>query len=335
RVVFHQKWLCQRSKRNKTASRLCTNCRAYVDIKIKKLTRATKRNDPFLKRDVPLAAVVRLAENHNHCLDDVEDLRLLRTTPATRALFYGYFRDGLTPAKAIVLHRERLSSEDDASARLASGAINPSGRTVQHWYEVWRKRLSGELDPTAKLDEAAPSYLQRGVDIKTSRAADGSCWAVLVVTPIMRRTQQLEGAAATVFVDSTSLLTATATMTLFLAATGAGAIPLAVALHGPRSAESFVEAFGLLKRSYPLCFGGAHRRRALPLSAEAPRAFVTGDSSAERDALRSTWPEAARFLYPLDVVQAEWGWLSTAENKVGQDERRDLMSAFQKVGAII
>ncbi|KAM7313218.1 uncharacterized protein ISCGN_003099 [Ixodes scapularis] len=321
RMVFHQKWVCHRSSRYKTTGRHSTGCPAFVDIKVKKVSRDTKRRDPFLKRATPLAAVVKLGQHHNHSLDDAEAKRLLRSTPDTRALFLGYFRDGLTVAKAMALHREKLSAEDNALERLASNALNPNSNVVYHWYKLWRKQLSSEQDPTVKLDEKAASYLRLGVDIKTAKSGDGSCWAISVVTKIMRRTQQLDAARETIFLDSTFLVTAASTLTTFLAATGAGAIPLAVVLHGPRGMESYATAFGLLKRSYPLCFGGA----------PAPRAFVTSPSSAEKEALNTCWPGVSQLLYPLDVVQAEWDWLSAAGNEVGQEERLDLMAAFQKV----
>ncbi|KAM7313231.1 uncharacterized protein ISCGN_003109 [Ixodes scapularis] len=160
RMVFHQKWVCHRSSRHKTTGRHSTGCPAFVDIKVKKVSRDTKRHDPFLKRATPLAAVVKLGQHHNHSLDDAEAKRLLRSTPDTRALFLGYFRDGLTVAKAVALHREKLSAEDNALERLASNALNPNPNVVYHWYKLWRKQLSSEQDPTVKLDEKAASYLR-------------------------------------------------------------------------------------------------------------------------------------------------------------------------------
>ncbi|EEC09299.1 hypothetical protein IscW_ISCW019942, partial [Ixodes scapularis] len=97
------------------------------------------------------------------------------------------------------------------------------------------------------------------VDVKTTKSEDGTCWAVLVVTPIMRRTQGLDTARQIVFLDSTaSCDESQSTVTVVLTATPAGAIPLAVLLHSSQSTESYTAAFRLLKQNYPLCFGGAH-----------------------------------------------------------------------------
>lgn len=97
------------------------------------------------------------------------------------------------------------------------------------------------------------------MDVKTTKSEDGTCWAVLVVTPIMRRTQGLDTARQIVFLDSTaSCDESQSTVTVVLTATPAGAIPLAVLLHSSQSTESYTAAFRLLKQNYPLCFGGAH-----------------------------------------------------------------------------
>ncbi|KAG0413810.1 hypothetical protein HPB47_009022 [Ixodes persulcatus] len=93
-MVFHQKWRCQHSSVGKTAGRHATNCPSFVDIKIKKINKNTKKNDAFLKKAVPLAAVIKLREDHNHNPGCADELRLLKSTADTRALFHGYFRVG-------------------------------------------------------------------------------------------------------------------------------------------------------------------------------------------------------------------------------------------------
>lgn len=62
---------------------------------------------------------------------------------------------------------------------------------------------------------------------------------------------------------------------------------------------------------------------------------MTDNSSAEKAALQATWPEATQLLCHFHVAQAEWRWLHAAAHQVSRDERRDLMTAFQKVGAVL
>ncbi|XP_077563883.1 uncharacterized protein LOC144179383 [Haemaphysalis longicornis] len=77
-----------------SAQKLERNCRkafyycyAFVDVKIKKVTKATQQNDPFLNWPVSLTAVIRMHEVLNHGLDCADGLRLLKptsdTTPST------------------------------------------------------------------------------------------------------------------------------------------------------------------------------------------------------------------------------------------------------------
>lgn len=62
---------------------------------------------------------------------------------------------------------------------------------------------------------------------------------------------------------------------------------------------------------------------------QAPEAFMTDHSSAEKAALQATWPEGTQLLCQFHVAQAEWRWIMS---NVEQDKRRTLMVAFQKVG---
>ncbi|XP_077486825.1 uncharacterized protein LOC144098184 [Amblyomma americanum] len=287
RIAFHKKWKCQHSNRNKITGQTAPNCPAFVDIKIKNITRDTRKRDPFLKRDTPLRAIVKVRDDHNHALDCADALRLLRTTADTRAVFHSYFHDGLTPAQAIAMHQQKLEAEDDAAEKLASGAVNPSA----------------------------------GADVRTTRSEDGTCWAVLVVTQVMKRTQGLSAAKEIIFVDSTaSCDESQSSLTVVLTATAVGAMPLAVLLHSSQSSESYKAAFGLLKLSYPTCFRGTH----------APQAFMTDNSAAEKAALQATWPEGKQLLCHFHVAQAEWRWLH-ASRDTSRDDKRDLMTTFQKI----
>lgn len=95
------------------------------------------------------------------------------------------------------------------------------------------------------------------IDLHLSQQEDSNTWAVLVVTPMMRRCQQLEASREVIFIDSTSSCDATqSTLTVVLAATKAGAVPIAILIHKTQSTEGYLAAFGLLKDKYPLCFCG-------------------------------------------------------------------------------
>ncbi|XP_042147846.1 uncharacterized protein LOC120841334 [Ixodes scapularis] len=323
-MVFHKVWRCQHHPRNKVSERRNAVCMARLDVKIKKLSKGSKQNDPYLRRDVPLATVIRMDTQHSHNTHSADALRLLRGTRTTRQTFVGYFSDGMAVSEARRLHESKLCMEENGPELLANGALNPLARTVQHWHTVWRSACfgGGPIDALSKLEEKAPLYAAQGTSVTVSRSDTSSCSAVLVVTPIMRRAQALEAARDIVFIDSTSSCDTTkCTVTVVLVATMAGAVPLAVLLHNEQSTDGYSAAFKLLSGTHPLCFGGL----------SAPEVFMTDNSSAEKAALQETWPTARHLLCHFHVAQAEWRWLTAAHNGVHKDQRRCLMSAFQEV----
>ncbi|XP_077526050.1 uncharacterized protein LOC144137905 [Haemaphysalis longicornis] len=323
-MAFHKVWRCQHHKRNKVSEKRNAMCMARLDIKIKLVTKSTKKKDPYLRLPVPLVAVIRIDGRHTHSLESADALRLLRGTASTRETFIGYFNDGMGIEEARKLHESKLCVQENGLMLLANGAINPLARTVQHWHCVWRATSfgGGAIDPLAKLEEKAPLYAAQGTTVTVSRSDSSTCWAVLVATPIMQRAQALDVARDIVFIDSTSSCDTTrCTVTLVLVATSAGAIPIAALLHNEQSTEGYLAAFQLLKDTYPLCFGNQC----------APQVFMTDNSSSEKAALQETWPTAKHLLCHFHVAQAEWRWLTAAKNKADRDERRRLMSAFQMI----
>lgn len=82
-------------------------------------------------------------------------------------------------------------------------------------------------------------------------------WAVLVITPLMKRVQHLSSSKELIFCDSTSSCDTTeTTLTTVLAVSNAGAVPISMLMHEGQSYNSYKNAFLLLKKHYPLCFGG-------------------------------------------------------------------------------
>lgn len=126
RMVFHKTWRCQHHQRNKTAGRYATGCPAKIDVKIKKVNCDTQRNDSFLKRSVPLPAVIKIFNaEHNHSTECADALRLLKSSRETRATFYGYFEDGMTAAEARQFHESRLLVKENGPLQLANSSLNP------------------------------------------------------------------------------------------------------------------------------------------------------------------------------------------------------------------
>lgn len=95
-----------------------------------------------------------------------------------------------------------------------------------------------------------------GIDVLIDDS-DKENWSVLVVTPIMKRTQKLAAAGEIVFVDTTSSCESThSSITPVLVATKGGAVPIGIILHNAQSAACYERGFCLLRDNFPNCFGG-------------------------------------------------------------------------------
>ncbi|CAN8014766.1 unnamed protein product, partial [Ixodes persulcatus] len=136
----------------------------------------------------------------------------------------------MTVCDARRLHESKLCLEDGGPVLLANGALNPTTRTAQHWHSVWSITCfgGGAIDPLFKLEEKAHLNAAQGTHLTVSRSNSSTCWAALVVTPIMQPAQALDVAKDIVFIHSTSSCDTTkCTVSVVLVATMAGAVPVA------------------------------------------------------------------------------------------------------------
>ncbi|XP_077552240.1 uncharacterized protein LOC144166601 isoform X2 [Haemaphysalis longicornis] len=310
RMVYHKVWECHLSHRNKTRKSLRPSCPARLDVKIKKVNASTRRNDRFLRWDPPLAAVIKLIREHNHPVGRPDAPRSSRPTAETRARFEGYFESGMTPAQALHHNENLLAAEAGGKSAALHAGFNPRHSAVYTWHKQWREAKYGlRENPLPKLQERAASFAASGMDVHTCGTGDG--WAVLVVTPIMRRAQQLKSARELIFVDSVSSCDKTkSTVTCLLAPSRAGAVPIAVLIHSEQSTEGYQMAFELLRSTHPQCFGGCE---------------------LEKPALSHVWPRARQLLCHVRAQQCEWRWLTDAQNGVPKGKRHHCLSAFQKI----
>lgn len=85
RVLFHIYFICHHSLKNKrynkenTITERNTNCKATIDILLKKNDKNTRKNDPYLKLSPPLNAVIKIVWNHNHPIISCDAMKYLRT----------------------------------------------------------------------------------------------------------------------------------------------------------------------------------------------------------------------------------------------------------------
>ncbi|KAL4091845.1 hypothetical protein QTP88_026461 [Uroleucon formosanum] len=116
-----------------------------------------------------------------------------------------------------------------------------------------KKNFGCVNNPLEKLKEKTQSHTEKGISIIIHEEKP---WAVLVVTPLMKRVQHLSSSKELIFCDSTSSCdTMETTLTTVLAVSNTGAVPIAMIMHEGQSSDSYTNAFRLLEKHYPLCFG--------------------------------------------------------------------------------
>ncbi|KAF4520715.1 hypothetical protein B566_EDAN004834 [Ephemera danica] len=301
RLLYRKYWICQHNQKNKVAnSKRCTKCPLSLNIKIKKINRHTKRNDKFLCLDPPLPCIVTITGKHNHSTESADAMRCLRSGDDLQEMFLDYYNNGMTASEAMVFHKNKIRREngDRAHAMLANSRFNPLARTVYMWHTNWKKTNFGPINnPMETLKKRKILYEEKDCSLFIKENDESGDWAVVIVTPTMRRAQSLSSSKEIIFLDSTSSVDSSqSTTTVMLTSTPAGAVPVAVMIHNGQSQNSYKNAFKCLHEHMPHCFGGN----------ECPEVFMSDDSAAEKLALAEVWPNAVQLLCQFHVAQAEW-----------------------------
>jgi len=161
---MHKKWLCSYSSHRKSSnSKKNQKCEGFIDILIKIVTKGSKKNDAYLKRDPPLNTIIKINPFHKHNCASADALKRLFIDPEVKAIFWQYFADGLSPCQAIKQNISRLQTLPNYILTLANGALNPIPWTV---YRLWHKYLTKNYgtikDPFDRLEEKIPEYLKQG-----------------------------------------------------------------------------------------------------------------------------------------------------------------------------
>ena len=133
-------------------------------------------------------------------------------------------------------------------------------------------------------------------------------------------------AGKVVFCDATASLDRLNTPVFIIsAATAAGAVPLAVVMTSGEDVETLTQAFETLKTVLP---SDAFFSRGVEIG---PMGFMTDDTTSERQALKTTWPQATLFLCAFHFLQSTWQWLWNSKSGVAGNDRLLFMSMVEEL----
>ncbi|XP_071041587.1 uncharacterized protein [Parasteatoda tepidariorum] len=155
RYSFSKVWVCQHSRKNKknlkvqkySGCKRCAECKAKLQIIVKKVTRDTIKKDTYLRRKPILRGLIRVNVCHSHSTASAEALRMLRVNDEVKNLFYGYFSNGMTRAEAMRFHKDKYLKEEDVKS-LANAAINPTINQVRYLYCCWKQHGQPSKNPS-------------------------------------------------------------------------------------------------------------------------------------------------------------------------------------------
>ena len=148
-----------------------------------------------------------------------------------------------------------------------------------------------------------------------------------IVTPLMARTHiHIPQAKEIVFVDSTASLDRFSSPTFIMStASSAGGIPLGVVITSSEGTQILKAAFSYLKAIMPEgCFYGNGCKKG-------PAIILTDDSTSERQALQTTWPEANMLLCLFHYLQSWWTWLWEKRNGINSKDKVVIMTIVRQM----
>lgn len=270
-----------------------------------------------------MRGIIEISTCHSHPIHNAHALSLLRPTAEVHEKFIQLFNQGHTASTALDFYTTEVELESDGDeAVLAATSVLPRRNTVYYWYACWHKEHFGDRDGDqmwAILERKQIDYGRNGTIVKIQKDP----YAVVILTPIMRRAHRLPSSSEIIFVDSTSSCDdGHHVMTFLFSKCPVGAIPVGVIITNGQSEEHYKNGFMALKQTLDQ-FGFNEKL--------APEIFMTDDSDAERNALREIWPTSKGLLCIFHVSQAVWRWLRASDNGILSDDRTILMKQFREI----
>ncbi|KFM83004.1 hypothetical protein X975_11188, partial [Stegodyphus mimosarum] len=144
RHVCRKRYICHRSsflkvKKGKNCISKNANCKAFVNVVVKRNTKCTRLRDDFIK--MGLCGIITIHGEHSHHLNTADDIQFLPIDPELRDKFFNYFSTGMGISEAWKFHDRLVGmKKENGEEVLRSTHRNPSLRSVRHWYKIWRSK---------------------------------------------------------------------------------------------------------------------------------------------------------------------------------------------------
>ena len=327
RILFRKTYTCQHSSFNKRSDKSSRgqNCKAKIDFVIKKVNKDTIRNDKLLSQGYNV--LVNITFEHSHRIYVAEALNLLKCSQETEETFKSYFDSGMTPCAAINYNELNILDSFQNTAvngieMLSNSQINPSENHVYYMFNKWRAEKYGDRNE-CNLHEIIEGKIENLTNKGYSILLKQNPRIIVIITPIMKRVFLSTTFENMIFIDTTSSCDQTSSaITLVFTSHKIGGLPLACAIHTEQNESNYTLVFAAIKEAVEM--------NDVSKKFE-PEIVMTDDSTAERNALRTIFPNARLLLCAFHVCQAFWRWLCVSDHKVDIFKRQSLMIRFRNI----
>ena len=295
---------------------------------------------------------VNLLWDHNHTTESAKALSFRPLSVETVQTMHSYFELGHSPASAFHLHNLNLavqyeSKNGELEKARADRSLNPLYTDVYYLYRKWRVKNHGEPNGEQmfnKMEQLVKSYnanygsdgggaflqkyQKKGPEDMKKMAFDNPDTPLIlaICTPLMARAHTLlQQSSELVFCDSTASLDRYNCPTFIMStSSSAGGIPLGVVITSGEAETTLTEAFSYLKTVMP-------QKSFYGRGGKGPSMFVTDDCDAEKNALRSTWPDSNQLLCVFHYLQSWWKWLWDNRHGIADYDRQPVMELIRKL----
>ena len=280
--------------------------------------------------------VLKLHFFHNHLIHSAHSLSFQPVSDSTREKILTLFSKGHGAASARHAYETELMlqcAEDGKEVQrvLADCSINPTVQDYSRFHAKWREtemgsengtdmfsQLQSEIDSYNKSDGKAKLQIYESTSVnmssdddndelkspsrkkmKLKRKSKTQPLILAICTPLMHRAHQyLRQAGEMVFCDATSSLDRFNTSTFIIStSTPTSGIPLGVIIASDEQESTVHRGLELLREVLPKeAFNGKGVEHG-------PSIVVTDDSSMERAAIHSFWPDAILLLCTFHFLQ--------------------------------
>ena len=304
---------------NRVLFRELRHCIHSHQVKKKQGNRVTKRPHSSRARDIDCTASIHIRLerrnliythpleinikfNHNHVINSAESLSFRNVSDETYEKLVELFKDGHSPSSTLFTYEDELylkaTNDQELLELLSDRASNPDYDTVLHLFRKYRETALGSRNGNLmfeRLRSIVEEYNNSGwgkAALQEFDANTGKALILCVVTGLMCRVhEKIPQARELCYMDaSASFEHLNMSITLLYTSCAVGALPLGLLITSDELEVTLEKAINLLKTILPeYAFYGR--------GMQGPILFLTDDSTAERNALNTCWPQGMYILY--------------------------------------